>query len=253
MEAPRLSLQCATRIAMTALFLASCLGLVSCQTGAGVEETALASLEEEFLPATYVSNLRLDKGNYPDLFCPETYAVWLGSDVTALRRARADKQGQKVDPKSANAVTQFTANFLVFECHLASAFGDMSIAYDAVGLRGLSVYLATPDGRKITPTQVVVGTPVRETPQGALRKFERTDLLVFQKKDLWMKKPAVSPEAPSARVVFEGYGSTYSFEWPTSTLPAQPWIPNQDEYLKAVKVGFQETYEKLKELGHISQ
>jgi hypothetical protein len=174
----------------------------------------------------------------------------MGAEVAALRRAKAEKDREKIDPKIDAAVKRLTENYLILECHMASVFPDMSIAYDVVGLRGIGIHLLTPDGRKITPIQVVVAGTAQEERQEALRKFTRINLVLFQKRDLWVGKPVVALRAPSVRLVLEGYGSLFRFEWPNALPPSKPWIPNQEEYLKALKVGFQESYARLAEFLH---
>ncbi len=220
---------------------------------AGVSCTTYDSLEmpkretepfKEFFPVTFVSGIHHDKGSYSNLFSPESYAVWVGSDVAELRKAKALEKGG-VDPKIEGAVKHITDNYIVLECHCISVFGDMSIAYDVVGLRGIEAYLLTPDGRKVDPIQVVVGSSASETPQEALRRFERTNLVIFQKRDLWTGTPTVKRSANAARLVLDGFDSSFYFEWPSVYAPPQPWIPKQDEYLKAIKTGFVETYERL--------
>ena len=226
---------------------------ISCQTREKPEAKAQEPLISEFLPATFVTGIRHEKGSYPNLFAPESYAVWLGADVAELRRAKAAEQGETIDPKFETAVARISENYLVIECHLASAFADMSIAYDAVGLRGMSTNLLTRDGRKIAPIQVILGSNAREEHQEALRKFSRTCFVVFQKQDLWQKGPTIARESPSVRLAIEGYGSVFTFEWASCLPPKQPWIPNQDEYVRAIKTGFKESYEGLVAFFHTLQ
>jgi len=224
--------------------------LLSCKTGKEDAAKAEPEFVTEFFPATIISGIQLEKGAYSNLFSPDSYAVWLGSDVTRLRRAKSLEKGEKIDPKLDAAAARVQENYLVFECRLVSMLPDMSIAYDVVGLRGVTACLVAPDGRKIPPTQIVIGSSASDEPQGALRKFARTNLIIFQKKDLWSDKAAIDIEAPSARLVLEGFGTTFRFEWATALVPHEPWIPNQDEYIKALKTGFKETYTRLGELLH---
>jgi hypothetical protein len=51
----------------------------------------------------------------------------------AWRRAKAEKDGEKIDPKIDAAMKRLTDNYLILECHMVSVFPDMSIAYDVVG------------------------------------------------------------------------------------------------------------------------
>ena len=207
----------------------------------------------EFYPATFIAGIQAEKGPYPTLFAPDSYAVWLGSDVTRLRRENALQNGEKVDSRLDAALTRVNDNYLIFECRLVSVMADMSIAYDSVGMRGVTAYLIAPDGRKVSPMQIAIGSSASDEPQGALRRFARTNLIVFQKKDLWSDKSAINMQAPSARLVLEGLGTTFRFEWATALVPREPWIPNKDEYIKAVKTGFKETCTRIGELMHTLQ
>jgi hypothetical protein len=229
---------------------------VSCQTRGEPDAKDKTKVEpavdtSEFVPVSFLTPIRLEKGRYSDLFSPESYGVWVGADVAALRRAKAVEQGEAIDPKLDAAVARITENYLIFECHVASVFSDMSIAYDVVGLRGVSAYLLTPGGGKVTPIQVVVGASAREERQGALRKYARTNLIVFQKRDLCETAPTIADAAPSVRLVLEGYDSTFCFEWCSSRSAPQPWIPNQEEYVKALKTGFKETYQGILKFSHV--
>ena len=230
--------------------LLSSVCLVSCQTSKKEEAKGEPVFVTEFFPATFVAPVQLDSGSYANLFAPDSYAVWLGSDVARLRREKSVAAGQKIDPKLDEAVARINDNYLVFECHLASVFPDMSIAYDAVGLRGVNVYLVSPGGKKISPMQMVLGSSATDEPREALRRFARTNLIIFQKKDLWTDKASIDMLAPSARLMLEGFGATFRFEWATALVPREPWIPKQEEYIKAIKDGFKETYGRLVQALH---
>lgn len=206
----------------------------------------------EFVPATYIVPIRVEAGDYPSLFSPDSYAVWAGPDVAALRRAKAVENGESIDPKLDAAVARINDNYLVFECHLYSAFSDMSIGYDAVGFRGITVFLETPDGRKINPIQAATGTSASEEQQQALKKFGRTNLLLFQKRDVWAGGDAtVAPQTPAVRLVLQGYGSTFAFQWDSSAPPSTSWQATQEETVRVLKVGFNQFYGSLLEVMHI--
>ena len=57
-----------------------------------------------------------------------------------------------------------TDAYIVIECQLETQFGDMSVAYDAIRLRGIDVYLETPNGIKVRPIQVRPYGSVQEEP-----------------------------------------------------------------------------------------
>ena len=193
------------------LVVACGLLLTACQTGSKPknDENLPPTLIVDFEPSMRSTTLRLQTGRYPNLFTANTAAVW----VSEAPIAPAVKGGA-VPPVSGDA-TMLAANpgLLVVQCTMESAFSDMSIAYDVVGFRGLSVYLQTPDGRQVIPAQTIIGSELTETRRGALKVFRRTNLLVFSRQEAALKIPVVNGEGASTRVVLEGLESTFYFEW----------------------------------------
>lgn len=222
----------------------------SCATTSPSSEEEVLPLLLEFVPATFVAGLRVEGGTNPSLFSPDSYAIWVGSDVAALRQAKAQEDGAPVDPRLEATAQRINENFLIFECYTASVFGDMSIAYDAVGFRHVSVYLLTPDGRQVAPIQTVIGG-CHEQQQQALKKYSRTNLIVFRKRDLFEGAPTISSDAPAVRLVFEGYETVFYFEWVASLTPDEGWRATADEYARIAKVGFTEMYQNLAALAHV--
>jgi hypothetical protein len=204
-----------------------------------------------FVPAQFVSSLRTGQCAYPHLFSAQSYALWVGPEVTAQRRAESEEKGQKPDPMADAAAPEIDANYLVLECHIESVFEDMSIGYDVVGFRGIQVYMLTPDGRKVPPAQIVMGSELEEKSQGALKSFRRTNLIVFPKHELDLRVPKVNGQAASARLVIEGFKSSFYFEW-------FPVMPGKDGQVQAVvfegantaKLGFNDYYGKLRAIAH---
>ena len=233
--------------------LTLCLAAVSCQTTSKSDPDGLITPppDLEFVPMTFVAPIQVGRGNYADLFAEDSTAVWVGSPVADLRQAKALEDGEPVTEALAANAQRVTDNFLVFECDIASVFGDMSIAYDVVGFRGISVYLLTPDGRTVAPVQTVIGSPVREQQEQALKRYSRTNTVVFEKKDLVLGNPTITPGSPAVRLVLQGYDSAFYFEWQASPTPNEGWKPTRDEYIRAVKVGFGEFCEKTARLAHI--
>lgn len=231
--------------------LTLCLAAVCCQTNKDPDGLVVLPPDAEFVPMTFVARIQAGRASYPDLFAPDSTAVWVGSDVAGLRQAKALEDGESVSETLAANAQRVTDNFLVFECDIASVFGDTSIAYDVVGFRGISVYLLTPDGRTVAPIQTAIGSPVREQQQQALKRYSRTNTIVFEKKDLVLGNPTITPDAPAVRLVFQGYDSAFYFEWQASPTPNEGWKPTRDEYVDAVKTGFNEFCQQTARLAHI--
>lgn len=235
--------------ALVAIFV-----LCGCETTKKVTEEIMEPPPGvEFMPGTFVSTIHFDKGGNPDLFSPESFAVWLGSDVDAAKLSKLRESGKNVDPSLQNAASRIHENFLVFECDVSSVLADMSIAYDVVGFRGMDIYLETADGRKIKPFQMVIGSPVQEEPRGAIKRFGRENIVVFQKRDFLAKGPTVSANAPGVRLVMDGFDSRFYFEWIPAIEPATPWTATAEEYVQVVKTDFVRIYGRLLELAHITQ
>ncbi len=239
------------RIAGVALILAVLLAPVSCRTRKPPEEGGLEVQPAEFRPATILSRLHFEKGNYPHLFAPSSYALWVDETVTGLRREAAVTAGESIQPDIEAEAARIAQNYLIIECHMDSVFADMSIAYDVVGYRGLSVYLSTPDGRKIPPIQTLISTSAKEEQREALKLFGRTNLVVFPKRDLWLDRPLVTSLVAPVRLVLEGYNSTFYFEWPATPPTGTVAAPTHSEVKEVLKVGFREFHERVRQLAHI--
>ena len=212
---------------------------------------------ETFRPATPDSAIHLKEGRYPNLFSPDSYAVWVNEDVIALKRAQAVEAGEEVDDQMDVTLALVDANYIVFECHVESAFPDSSIAYDMVGLRNVDVYLETPDGSRVRPIQRILGGTATDEPVDALTKFGRTNILVFAKRDILIRQPAIMPNAEGVRLVFAGFNSAFYFEWTAAPviLPEgekpDSWRSKPSEIYQAGKVRFSELYQRLRVLAHM--
>jgi hypothetical protein len=205
----------------------------------------------QFKPAYYQSQVRLVEGRYGNLYAAESFALWVSPEVANAKWDQALAGGDTIEPLlKADAIT-VTQEFVIVECHLSSAFSDMSVAYDAVGLRGATAYLETPSGRKIQPLQQLFQGDLSEVPEGALRRFGRTIVLVFPKRDLWLRQPTLEAGAPSMKLVISGPQGRFAFEWPAVLPDAQPPKLTVPEAKAAVKVGFRDPYTNLRRLAHM--
>lgn len=237
---------------MAPLLLAVLVLASSCQrwTRRGPDETPLGKIE--FRPARHLSAIHIEEGRYPALFSADSYALWLAPEVVSAKRAAAPPESA-VSPE-ADANTQRVAeSFLVVECHLESMFADMAIAYDAVSMRQLDVYMEMPDGRRIEPNQKLVGTPVTQEQRDALKLFRRTNLLIFPRRTLWMEGLAGEPGERYARLVFKGYDSEFYFEWPQGALTKEEeryWVPTPREAKALTVLTYQRLSRELLRLGH---
>ena len=185
------------------------------------------------------------KGRYSNLFAPECYAIWLGPDVAAFRRAKAAEAGTPIDPIFDSAISRIVEDYLVIECHMISVFPDVSVAYDAVRLRGITPYLGLGEGKHVAPSQMILASPVRESNEGALRRFERLIYIVFPKQAAQTQQPTLSPHAPSAPLFLDGFGTLYCFEWVSSTPAPPPQNPAIDASMRLLKKGYTEGYGAL--------
>jgi hypothetical protein len=246
----------ASRNAWVVLAAAGVLTLASCQT-TQEPEVALAAEPapapvSQFEPMAYAAQVERAEGRYPDLFGPTSYALWVSQEVTALKREQAARSGEAIEPWLDSAALVIPASYIVIECHLESAFPDASIAYDAVGLRGMETYLELPDGRRVKPVQVLIDPHAQESPRGTLKAFTRTNLLIFTREDLLLGEPIVPATAPAVRLVLDGVGSRFFFHW-DGAGGARPtgWVPTAQEAMQATQLGFRDLYGRLKTLAHM--
>ncbi len=237
---------------VTALLL--CGLALSCQTFSTSKTKPHPQPREtgEFRPATFVSPIHRQEGRYPGLLGDGSYAVWIGPEVASFKRGQAVAQGESVDPELGEEADYLTANYIIIECHLESVFADMSIAYDVVGLRGLDLFLETPDGGRIAPIQTVIASSLEEEQRNALKLFRRTTLAVFSKQDVWLDAPAIAPQAAAVRLVLTGQDSTFYFEWPgASAADGVAWVPKGEEAARALRMKFSDVFGRIRELVHI--
>ncbi|HPO14961.1 MAG TPA: hypothetical protein PLI09_16080 [Candidatus Hydrogenedentes bacterium] len=220
--------------------------LPACKTGKDTSADLVP-----FSPQSCLAQLHVDKAAYPNLFSARSYALWVGPEITRQRRDEAVQAGEQITDDTDKAAAEIDENFLILECHIESVFEDMSIGYDAVGFRGIELCLQAPDGARIPPAQVIMGSALEEKPQGALKIFRRTNLIVFPKKNLNLMAPLSAEKPPSARLVLEGFNSTFYFEWfadVPSGQTSQPILTRED--LNAAKMKYDEYCQKLYQFLH---
>lgn len=206
----------------------------------------------QFEPLVYAAQIQRGEGKYADLYAPTSYAVWVGPEVTALKRDEAAKAGQPIEPWLDRASQVLPASYIVIECHMDSAFRDSSVAYDAVAFRNMDTYFELPDGRRLAPIQVLIDPHARENAQGALKAYSRVNLLVFTRDDLLLGAPAVPANAPSVRLVIRGVDTKFQFDWQgAGGGRTSPWAPSVQEAAAAAQLGFRELYGRLQTLAHI--
>lgn len=228
--------------------------LVSCQTAKPKTSDKPGEPAVGFQPAAFLAPIRHEQGRYADLYSPNSFALWIGSEVLQFKQDMAKEAGETPDPKMDSDAQRIAQDFLVLECHIESAFPDSSIAYDVVGFRGMDdVYLLLPGGRKVKPEQTVIGPRAEEEAKGALKVFRRTNLLVFPRHDLWSGGATLDPTAPSVKLVLDGYASHFYFEWPSvpGNVPPQKWSPAVEEAKKAVIMGYKQFMDSVRRLAHL--
>lgn len=204
-----------------------------------------------FEPVGPVAALRAERAAYPNLFSPQSYALWVGPEITLQRRADSADMGEEIPLETDALASMVDENFLVLECHVESVFEDMSIGYDVVGFRGMRVYLQTHDGQQIMPVQILPGKELQEQMRGALRVFRRNNLVIFRKADLNLMVPVRQGHRAGPRLVLDGYNSQFFFEW-------YPIIPDKKRYQRVTvretagvaKMSYSEYYGRLAEFAH---
>lgn len=196
---------------------------VGCQSTPEPEIAAedVVAAPADFRPALYTSRIHLDSGRYPNLFSPNTNAIWVEQKVAAVKLEQEAAAGVTISQSLESDARYVTENYHVFECYFESMFPDASIAYDVIGLRNLDIYLTAFDGTRIDPLQRILGSHADERARGALKEFSRTSVVVFPKYDLLTGATLIAPDAPGVRLVVEGFNSEFYFEWPALAETAQ--------------------------------
>jgi len=228
-----------------------CVALAACQTPQKPTAPPPVEAQYRFEPAWGISTVHAAEGRYADLFGGGSKAIWLDSNAVELKRS-ASKAPANPDPGIDADARAIADAYIVIECHLESKFSDMSIAYDAVRLRGMTTYLELPDGSRIAPIQSRSFGPVEEEPADALKLFRRTTVIIFPKSDLFKEMPAVGAQAAAVKLVLEGIGSKYYFEWPGLSPGVSTWrAPTPEEAAYYGRLGYYELFSEIRRVAHI--
>lgn len=236
------------------------MALSSCQTGKPKEpepgEPIRAGHLIPLVPVSVNAQIHFAEGSYPELYSGESTAVWavgqapkmLPGQAAQATRAQEIAAAPGQAPPSSTPLTE--ERFVVFEVRLKSSFSDASIAYDAVGMKGINVYLLPPTGEKIPAGKIDMGRDLEESQQGALKVFARTSRLMFPRDQVKLVVP-YGFNAPSLRLVLEGYGCTFYFEW-VAELPMEIGPPpvRQSEEAERAREGLKKTREKAHSWSH---
>ncbi len=205
----------------------------------------------EFHPARAVVPVVFDKGKYPTLFSGNSYAIWITPDVAQRKYQEDIDAGLEVPPGLDAEASSILKNFVVIEAHMESVFGDMSIAYEVVGFRNVTTYLLLPDGRKISPVQTIIGTPVREEQRGALKAFQRINILIFPRRDLWEGHLNLEPDFSSVKLVFEAYHSSFTAAWPEARFDEPTTVPSEQDFIRQTQIRFTQLFTAVRRVAHI--
>jgi len=204
----------------------------------------------QFVPAAYRADVRHTDGPHRNLFDTPSFALWVGAPVAAAKEAEARDAGEFIEPGLPRDAGKIIEDFILIELHLESAFGDMSVSYDAVAMRSMDARLELPDGTSHAPVQRVLGK-LLEADDGALKRFKRYNLLVFPKRDFLTGQPLIPHGAPSATLVLEGYNTRFEFEWDNLAAVGGPGPSRAAEVVDYVRVGFQDLFLTVRRLSHV--
>lgn len=213
-----------------------------------------------FVPRIRRAVIQSAEGRYPNLFTTASYAVWGSEPMDAAPVAVPVSEGDPADATMTDTldsvpvpteVVAARAGGITIECHLESEFPDRSIAYDAVGLRGMTIYLELPGGVQVQPAQKTLDANLVEVPVGALRRYGRKLTLYFSDSQFMVENPAVNPKAPGVRLVVNGVESKFYFEWPATPDFLNVTEPRLDQKAAAVaRKNFRTTREAISRTSH---
>jgi hypothetical protein len=223
--------------------------LAGCQTTGQGEDEEIPRLEAgtviPFTPQAHTVPLNLVEGSYPSLFSGTSFATWV---TPAMGMAgEADDAAPVVD----SATASMAQSFVVIECHLATTFADMSIAYDMVGMRGVNVYLEMPDGQQVQPSQIIVGSDLDESQRGALKAYGRTNTLLFPNRQGSITVTHELAQNRAVRLVLTGHDTTFAFAW-QGVLPGTPPPPPlmQRQGVQRFRDGYKAFFDKMRGVSH---
>lgn len=246
--------------------------VAACQTtpkdeGAAVSKPPRIGTPMPFTPAQSTVFLQFGSGPYATLYegtssctlvIPVSAAPPVAAPEAPAPSTPSDEPGAtpapeivvtEVPPPSPAAT--LSEGSLVFQCTLKSTFEDSSIAYDAAGLRGIHAYLLLPDGTQVQPIETVLDPMLIDEAQGALRSYTRKLGLLFPRVPISMPTPEPGTPAQGLRLVLEGFGAMFYFEWP----PVLPASVRPEPFLKSdtyenVKKGYHKTKDWTRETVH---
>ncbi|HOV59727.1 MAG TPA: hypothetical protein PK349_01530 [Candidatus Hydrogenedentes bacterium] len=225
-------------LVMGALVFSGC-GTLRARPSTGDETVISPGTRVPFSPVQAGAPLQWESGPYPALFSPESWVAWAGPESDAP------------SPEWAAALTLPGDRFAVLECRLKSGFADQSIAYDAVGLRGVDVWLETPDGRQVFPVQVIRDGRLDEQFDGALRVFTRRCLLVFPREELYFVVDRETAAVQEMRLCLRVAQTVFSCRWPAQTpLVNTPLSIHEHPATQAVREELRRVWDKSKEVSH---
>jgi len=232
------------------LAASAAIALVGCQSTHKPDPAVTAPVVAgDFAPVNPLSVVQNDSGRYPNLFAPSSYALWITDGVALAKLQQEQQSGAEISETLQTDAQRIAQNFYVVEVNLESAFPDGSIAYDVVGLRSVDAYLTLPDGSRIWPAQRVLGTGARENQEGSLRRFGRTNLVVFPKTDVLSGAPTIPAGTTGLRLTLDGFNSIFAFDWAAApSLSAAPVTAQQTGALT-----WSNLYTKLRELSRLTQ
>ena len=202
-----------------------------------------------FVPSAYRADLQHTGGPHRNLYDTPSFALWVGRPVAEAKRRQALESGVILEPGLPRDAEKIIEDFILIELHLESAFGDMSVSYDAVAMRSVDIYLEMPDGTRHAPVQRVLGK-LLEADDGAIKRFKRYNLLVFPRRDYLTGDPLIPPNVPSAALVLEGYNTRFDFEW-VNLAGGHPESSHLHEAVDYARVGFQDLFLTVRRLAHV--
>jgi len=207
------------RLFVGVVFVLLALGCSRMRPAPSEPEETPARFEEGFRlfePLNSVAHPRpLPGSKYQNLVSSDSYIIWVTDKVAEAKLETDSESAEEEDNLLGRRIEdakRLNRHFLVFECHITSAFSDASIAYDISSFRGAEVLLMDDAGNVIEPLQIVVG-PVERSREKALRMFSRTNLLVFPLFDGLTGEQVVSPQSRKVTIVVSSYDTDLVFEW----------------------------------------
>lgn len=195
--------------------LAAGLLLAGCTPGPRAKPVAPGAAGPPALEDLTASFVPLPDSRYPNLYEPDSFAVFL-SPETLFARLGVEAEAYHYPPDEVDEerrrIADLSTRFYICELHLMSAFADAAVARDAVVLHEVTVTLENDEGRRSAAVGAQVGV-LDGIEVGDTQVVRCTNIVLFPRGDLTGDAPLLAPTTQRLKVVLTAYESAFEAVW----------------------------------------